>query len=177
MDGALRAIRYAREHGVPFLGTCGGFQHALIEYARSALGLREAEHAESTPGAGVQLIAPLSCSLVGVSGPVRFAAGSRVRAIYGASEATETYHCNYGLSPRYAGRFAAGPLRITATDDAGEPRVVELEGHPFFVATLYQPERWALRGALHPLVAAFVAAAAERSAGQRRLRAASVAGG
>src|SRR5262249_3809718 len=50
-DGALAAIRYARESGRPFLGTCGGFQHALIEYARNALGRAEADHAETSPDA------------------------------------------------------------------------------------------------------------------------------
>src|SRR5215471_8328348 len=46
MDGALAAIRYARENGLPFLGTCGGFQHALIEYARNVCGMSDAAHAE-----------------------------------------------------------------------------------------------------------------------------------
>src|SRR5881397_3066331 len=59
MEGALRAIRFARERGVPFLGTCGGFQHALIEYARDVLGILDADHAESNPGAATQLITPL----------------------------------------------------------------------------------------------------------------------
>src|SRR5216684_9028330 len=51
MEGALLAIRFARERGVPFLGTCGGFQHVLIEYARNALGIKEADHMESNPSA------------------------------------------------------------------------------------------------------------------------------
>src|SRR5260370_3832471 len=62
MEGALRAIRFAREHAVPFLGTCGGSQHALIEYARHVLGLTETDHAESNPEAELPLITPLSCS-------------------------------------------------------------------------------------------------------------------
>ncbi|MFO1401690.1 MAG: hypothetical protein U1F30_10855 [Steroidobacteraceae bacterium] len=49
MDGALQAIRGVRERGLPFLGTCGGFQHALIEYARDVLGWSDAEHAETAP--------------------------------------------------------------------------------------------------------------------------------
>src|SRR5690348_13523420 len=60
MDGALAAIRFARERGVPFLGTCGGFQHALIEYARNVLGLAAADHAESNPDAALPLIVPLA---------------------------------------------------------------------------------------------------------------------
>src|SRR5215469_803912 len=59
-EGALEAIRFARESGRPFLGTCGGFQHALIEYARNVCGLRNAEHAENNPAASFHLITPLS---------------------------------------------------------------------------------------------------------------------
>ena len=55
--GALATIRYARERGLPFLGTCGGFQHALLEYARNVFGMPEAEHAETDPGAPLRLIA------------------------------------------------------------------------------------------------------------------------
>src|SRR5690242_10899531 len=64
MEGALCAIRYAREQGVPFLGTCGGFQHAVIEYARHVLGWRDAEHAETTPNAERLVVTPLECALV-----------------------------------------------------------------------------------------------------------------
>jgi CTP synthase (UTP-ammonia lyase) len=158
-DGALAAIRFAREAGRPFLGTCGGFQHALLEYARHVLGVAAADHAELHPDAAVPLIAPLACSLVEQTGTVRFADGSRLRAIYGAEAADEPYHCRYGLNPAYERLFADGPLRVAAWDGAGEVRAVELAGHPFFVATLYQPERAALRGASHPLVEAFVVAA------------------
>src|SRR5262249_44347282 len=63
-EGALRAIRHARESGRPFLGTCGGFQHAVIEYARNVLGWADAEHAETAPDAPRQVIAKLACSLV-----------------------------------------------------------------------------------------------------------------
>lgn len=71
--GALAAIRTAREDGIPFLGTCGGFQHALLEYARNVCGLTRAAHAENDPAAdsGDLLIAPLACSLVGHEGVVR----------------------------------------------------------------------------------------------------------
>ncbi len=66
-DGAFAAIRFARENARPFLGTCGGFQHAVIEYARNVIGITDADHAETNPGADMPLIAPLACSLVEVS--------------------------------------------------------------------------------------------------------------
>jgi len=64
MEGALDAIRYARESRRPFLGTCGGFQHAVIEYARNVCGLRDASHAETHPTAPILVVSPLSCPLV-----------------------------------------------------------------------------------------------------------------
>src|SRR4051812_27503177 len=145
-SGALAAIRYARESGRPFLGTCGGFQHALLEYARNVLGVAAADHAELHPDAAVPLIAPLACSLVEQTDTAHFADGSRLRAIYGADSADEPYRCRYGLNPDYERLFAGGPLRVAARgapacgSPAGEVRAVELVGHPFFVATLYQPE-------------------------------------
>ena len=67
MDGALRAIRFARTHDKPFLGTCGGFQHAVVEYARNVLGWADADHAETAPDAARAVIVPLACSLVEVA--------------------------------------------------------------------------------------------------------------
>jgi CTP synthase (UTP-ammonia lyase) len=159
MAGALAAIRFAREYPRPFLGTCGGFQHAVIEYLRS-VGHTSADHAETAPHALTQVITPLSCSLVEKNGTVFVRPGSTLAAIYGTDRVEEQYHCNYGVNSEYAG-LLAGPtgLQAVAHDDAGEVRAVALSGHPFFIATLYQPERAGLRGDMHPLVRAFVAAA------------------
>ena len=157
--GALRAIRFARERQRPFLGTCGGFQHALLEYARNGLGLLRAAHAEREPGAALALIAPLGCALVERSGSIRLSEGSRLRRIYGVDEVLEEYHCSYGLNPALEDLLAGGPLRIAGRDAAGEVRAVELDQHPFFVATLFQPERGALRGQPVPVATALLTAA------------------
>jgi CTP synthase (UTP-ammonia lyase) len=160
LDGALAAIRFAREQRRPFLGTCGGFQHAVVEYARTVLGWSDADHAETAPGAGARLvIAPLACELVEASGVVRFIEGTRLAAAYGAAEADEGYHCRYGLNPAFREALLAGPLHVAAVDAAGEVRAVELQGHPFYVGTLFQPERAALAGRVPPIVAAFLRAA------------------
>ena len=160
MDGALRAIRFAREQRLPFLGTCGGFQHAVIEYGRNVLGWRDAEHAETAPEAGRVVISALDCSLIEVGGEVRFRADSRIAAAYGCANAIESYHCRYGLNPSFVEQLTRGPLRATAHDLKGDVRAVELDDHPFFVCTLFQPERTALRGEVPPLVRSFVKAAA-----------------
>ncbi len=156
MGGALLGIRYAREQKRPFLGTCGGFQHAVIEYARNVLGWADAEHAESSPETARPVITPLACGLIESSALVRFRAGSRIAAAYGCNEATEGYMCRYGLNPDFREQLLSGPLRIGAEDVEGDVRAVELDGHPFFLATLFQPERAALKGQIPPLVTEFV---------------------
>lgn len=160
MDGALLAIRHAREQGLPFLGTCGGFQHAVVEYARNVLGWADADHAETAPDSPRAVIAPLACALVEATRPVRLFPGTRLASAYGVTEIVEGYRCRYGLNPAFMAALVAGPLRAAADDDTGEVRALELDGHPFFVATLFQPERAALRGDSAPLVVAFLAACA-----------------
>ena len=159
-DKVVAAVRTARERQIPFLGTCGGFQHALLDYAEAMWDVRAPAHAELDPDAADPVIAPLICGLVEQTGDIRFEPGSRLEAIYGRAETVEGYHCRYGLNPAYAARLDAGPLRVAARDAAGEVRAVELDGHPFFVATLFQPQVGALAGQpLHPLIDAFAEAA------------------
>jgi CTP synthase (UTP-ammonia lyase) len=160
--GVLEAIRWARENRRPFLGTCGGLQHALIEFARDVLGMTQADNAETNPTGGQLIITRLPCSLVDQSGPVHLAPGSRIRQIYGKGFALEGYRCNYGPNPSFRSQFEAAGLHFTAFDESGEPRAAELPAtvHPFFIGTLFQPERAALRGETPPVVCAFVQAAA-----------------
>jgi CTP synthase (UTP-ammonia lyase) len=158
MKGVLDAIRWARESGKPFLGTCGGFQHAVIEFARNVAALPDADHAESNPDADLLVITRLNCSLVEKTDTVRFTPGSRLRAAYGSDTACEGYRCNYGLNPAHRLALEAGGLRFTAFDDSGEIRGFELPTHPFFIGTLFQPECAALRGETAPVVNALVRA-------------------
>jgi CTP synthase len=155
-DGALAAIRFARESGRPFLGTCGGFQHALIEFARHVLAVADADHAETAPGARELVVTPLTCSLVGQHGDIIFTPGSRLADIFDGAATHEGYHCSYGPNPAYRDRFEAAGLRFTGFDREDQIRACELAGHPFFVGTLFQPERRALQEASHPLIEAFV---------------------
>ncbi|GJG88853.1 hypothetical protein tb265_40340 [Gemmatimonadetes bacterium T265] len=109
------------------------------------------------------------CALVEARGAVRFRPGRRLARAYeaacGAAEAVEGYRCRYALNPAVRAVLTGGPLRVAAEDAARDVRAVELDGHPFFVATLFQPERAALRGETPPIVAAFVRAAAGGRAG------------
>jgi CTP synthase (UTP-ammonia lyase) len=159
--GALAAIQHAREQRVPFLGTCGGFQHSLLEYARAFWQIERPAHAETEPWADDPIIAPLACGLVEAQGTIHLEPGSRLGAIYGLLQAQEGYHCRYGLSPRFAHRLERGPLSVAARDENGDVRAVELGGHPFYFATLFQPERAGLAGRSHPLIEAFGRAVVE----------------
>lgn len=156
--GALAAIRFAREKQRPFLGTCGGFQHALIEFARNVLGVATADHAETAPAARDLVVTALTCSLVGQQGDIVFTPGSQLDRIFGGEVAREGYHCNYGPNPAFRSRFEAAGLRFTGFDREAQVRACELTGHPFFIGTLFQPERAALAGRSHPLIEAFVRA-------------------
>jgi CTP synthase (UTP-ammonia lyase) len=160
--GAREGIRFARETGQPFLGTCGGCQHAILEYARNVLGIRDADHAETHPDALLPLIAPLSCALVEVSGAIRLQQDSMIARIYGSDTIEEGYHCSYGLNPGLEHLLAGSALKISGRDGGGEARAFELGGRDFYILTQFQPERSALKGVLPPVVSAFVAAAAAR---------------
>jgi CTP synthase (UTP-ammonia lyase) len=158
-NGALTAIRYARENDIPFLGTCGGYQHVLLEFAHNVLNHKEADHAETNSDATMQLVAPLRCALVETAASITLKEGSRLAHIYGESEVTEMYRCRYGLNPEYVSLFGnSGPV-ISAVDENNEPRAIELTTHPFFIGVGFQPERSGLKNELHPLVTAFVRAA------------------
>ncbi|MET8495918.1 CTP synthase C-terminal region-related (seleno)protein [Streptomyces microflavus] len=163
-SGALLAIRTARTAGIPYLGTCGGFQHALIEYSRNVLGIEDAEDVQYDAEAATPLIVPLACSLVGETAPLHFAAGSRLAAVYpGRDSAVETYHCKYGLNPVYEDALRSGPLRISGWDAERAPRAIELPDHPFFIGSLFQPELSSSPADIHPLIRAFLAAVQVRA--------------
>ena len=158
MDGALSAIRTARECRIPLLGTCGGFQHIILEYARNVLGFADAEHEESNPNASRLFISRLACSLVGRSMTVRFQPGSLVAQLYGQTSAQEQYLCNFGVNPAYTEKLRSGQLRIVGSDDEGVARVVELAEHPFFVGTLFIPQLASTPTVPHPVVSGFLQA-------------------
>lgn len=160
MDGALKAIRVAREQGVPLFGTCGGFQHAVVEFVRDVLGIEEADHEETSPGACDLAVTKLSTSLAEQMHEVFFKPGSRVAAIYGTPTAVEPFFCSFGLNPKYRIGVEERGLVISGTGADETARVLELPEHPFFIATLYVPQARYTPDDPHPLVTAFVAAAA-----------------
>ncbi|NWA01675.1 CTP synthase C-terminal region-related (seleno)protein [Pseudomonas gingeri] len=158
LEGALRVIRHAREQQHPYLGTCAGFQYAILEYARHVLGWADAEHGEEAPDSPCTVISPLSCSLVEANGSINLLEATRIAKAYGSPRTHEGYHCRYGINPAFETALLDGDLQASGHDDQGDLRAVELKRHPFFVATLFQPERAALQGKVPPLVSAFLTA-------------------
>jgi CTP synthase (UTP-ammonia lyase) len=153
-DGAIAAARTDRERGVPFLGTCGGFQHAVLMLARDTCGIDDAAHAEYGPD-GEFVIIELECSLVGHEGAINCEPGSLIQRIMGVERSLERYHCSYGIDRAYIDRLTDHGVRFTAHDDAGDVRALELPDHPFFLGTLFQPELAGDGTRPHPVVRAF----------------------
>ncbi len=160
MDAVLAAIRRARETGLPFLGTCGGYQHAALEFARDVLGFAEADNAEVNPDAEMPLIAGLACRLVEVADDIHLRPGSIAAGIYAVDTVHEAYHCSFGVNRNYLSLYDGSSMAFSGFDADGDPRVLEIHSHPFFVGTAFQPESAALEGRSHPLIEAFLQAVA-----------------
>jgi CTP synthase (UTP-ammonia lyase) len=164
LDGALAAIEHARLRRIPLLGTCGGFQHIVLEYARNVAGFDDAQHAEYDPYASSLFITPLSCSLVGQIMTVQILGNSIAANAYGRATARERYYCNFGLNPDHVKTIVAAGLTVSGIDTDGEPRIIELPSQPFFVGTLFVPQASSTPESPHPLLVAFVAVANGRAA-------------
>jgi CTP synthase (UTP-ammonia lyase) len=95
---------------------------------------------------------------VGQRQPVRLQPGTRAAALYDAREALEDYYCNYGVNPDYVVRLQAGGLCVSGIGEEGEIRIVELPGHPFFLATLFLPQARSTGTHPHPLLQGYAAA-------------------
>jgi CTP synthase (UTP-ammonia lyase) len=161
MEKTLWAIQHARENKIPCFGTCGGFQHMMIEYARNVLGFKDAQHAEYDPYASKLFISRLACSLVGREMELNLVPGSMVASIYGKKTIRERYYCNFGVNPEYVSYIKKGPLQIVGSDSEGELRIIELPGHPFFVGTLFVPQTLSTKENPHPIVTSFLKALRE----------------
>ena len=157
-EAVYGAIERARTNGQPFLGTCAGFQYAVVEFARCVAGIPNAAHEESEPGAGEWVISKLACSLVGEKRMVTVEPGTRLHSICGATPFAGFHWCNYGVSPRYVDRLTEHGLVVSARADDAGVEAVELPTHRFYLATLFQPQVGLLAGKpLHPIIREFVA--------------------
>ena len=160
LSRALQAIRLARENLIPCLGTCGGFQHMVLEFARNVLGFTDAHHAEYTPAASRLFITALSRAVAGMELPVRLQPRTTARNLYGKDDVVERYYCTFGVSPEFSDTLTGSrDLVISGRDLNGEIRIIEIRQHPFFVGTLFVPQTQSREAMPHPLVSGFLQAA------------------
>ena len=168
MAGMLCGIEFARVYGVPCLGTCGGFQYALIEHARNVMGLSDADTVENGETSAHWIVTPVACPAPDrrpgapkLSGRRRLTLrpGSLLAGHYGAPSAEEEYFCNFEVNPEYVAAFEESGLLAAAFGEQRELRAVERAGHPFFMATLFQPQLGSQEGKPHPLLTAYLKAA------------------
>ena len=174
VEGKIRAIRYARENEIPFLGICFGMQLACCEYARNVAGLEDANSAEVDPDTPHPVIAllPEQLEIEDMGATMRLGAypcvlepGSKAAEAYGVTEISERHRHRYEFNPEYRDRLEAEGLVFSGSSPDGRlAEVVELPEHPFFVASQFHPEFKSKPFDPHPLFEAFVRAAAKRQA-------------
>jgi CTP synthase (UTP-ammonia lyase) len=163
-DAVLRTIGHARAHGTPLLGICSGFQYLAVEYVRSVCGLDDAAHAEMDPDAADPVVALMTCALVGETRTIEPVAGTRFAEICGTAPFEGFHFCRFGLAEAHEQRLVDAGLRVGARARDAGVEAFELPGHPFFMATLFQPQIGnAARARLHPLLRALVASAASET--------------
>jgi CTP synthase (UTP-ammonia lyase) len=161
-EKVVAAVATARTHEIPFLGTCGGFQHAILHLARDLAGISDAHHAEYGP-TETDVIVALECSLVGHEGPITYTPGTLIARIAGVERSLERYHCAYGIAPTYVEALEEAGVTFGAHDADDAPRALELTGHPFFLGTLFQPELAGDGNRAHPVIRAFAEATSLRA--------------
>jgi CTP synthase len=185
IEGKIQAVRWAREHGVPYLGICLGMQLAIIEYARHVAGLDGAHSTEfnrATPHPVIALITEWqdqkgtvesrdeTSNLGGTmrlgAQDVRISHGSRAHAIYGADVIRERHRHRYEFNNNYLQKLMNAGLRFSGFSRDGLVELIELPQHPFFVASQFHPEFRSTPRDGHPLFTGFVRAAREHRAAQ-----------
>jgi CTP synthase (UTP-ammonia lyase) len=159
-EAAFAAIRHCLATETPFLGTCGGFQHALVELARNRAGISDAAHEESDPDAADPVVSRLACSLIAEVRLVTPIPGTRFAAICGTEPFEGFHYCSFGLDSAYIRPLERAGVVVGATAPDAGVEAIELPEHPFFLATAFQPQVGAgASGRLGPLLEAFIAAA------------------
>ena len=178
IEGKIQTVRWARENKVPFLGICLGMQVACIEYARDVLGLEGANSSEfnrATPDPVIGLITEWQDAAGStyqrseksdMGGTMRLGAqlcrlgeGTLARATYGSAEVMERHRHRYEFNNTYLDRMSAAGLRFSGRSVDGLVEVIELPGHPWFLAVQFHPEFQSTPRDGHPLFTGFIRAA------------------
>ncbi|MSP90870.1 MAG: CTP synthase [Myxococcales bacterium] len=169
IEGKIRAVAYARTHGVPYLGICLGMQIAVIEYARHVLGLDRAHSTEfdpHTPHPVVDLMASqrdvtaLGATMRLGAWPCKLTSASLAARTYGATDISERHRHRFEVNNAYREALETAGMRFAGTSPDGElAEMCEVPGHPWFLACQFHPEYKSRPLAPHPIFAGFVRAA------------------
>lgn len=159
MNGAINAIQYARERQLPFIGTCGGFQHAVIEYGRNVLHISALEDMYFNPYAPNDYISALTCSLVGQTRHLSIKKKSRLYDIYGCHEVEEKYNCSFGINKAFQEALDNDGFHVVGIDEEEEARILLLEAHPFYIISLFQPQLSSSYENPHPIIMEYLRSA------------------
>ncbi len=178
IEGKIAAVRYARENKIPYLGICLGMQLAVIEYGRHVLGLENANSTEFNRASPHPVIALITewqdiakgeqkrDDAAGKGGTmrlgaqeVRIAPSTLARSIYGADNVFERHRHRYEFNNKYMERYLQAGFRFPGLSKDDLVEIIELPGHPWFVATQFHPEFTSTPRDGHPLFAGFVRAA------------------
>ncbi len=168
IEGKIDAIKYAREHNIPFLGICLGMQMAVIEYARNVLGLKEAnstEMNENTPYPVISLMEEQK-TITDMGGTMRLGAwkcditaDSIAHDVYGRQQIDERHRHRYEFNDEFKEQLVAAGMKTTGLNpDTSLVEIIELKDHPWFVGVQYHPEYKSTVADPHPLFVAFVKA-------------------
>jgi CTP synthase len=171
-EGKIRAVRYARENGIPYLGICFGMQMAVAEFARHVAGFDSANSTEINPSTphpvisllpGQEEVEDKGATMRLGSYPCVLTPGSRAHAIYGETEITERHRHRYEFNNDYREKLEAAGLVFSGVSPDGKlVEIIELPNHPFFIASQFHPEFKSKPFAPHPLFRAFVEASVAR---------------
>lgn len=150
IEGKIRAIQYAREHGIPFQGVCLGFQLATIEFARNVLGLEGANSSEFDPKTSYPVVdlLPEQQGVEDMGATMRLGAhevvigeGSKAHELYGGTPVYERHRHRYEINPAFLSKLEGAGLRyVGRSEDGRRMDILELEGHPYFLASQFHPE-------------------------------------
>lgn len=171
IEGKIDAIRYAREHKVPFFGICLGMQMACVEFARNVLGFKEAHSTEMESNTQHPVISMMEDQkkVINMGGTMRLGAyactiseDSVTAGAYGKTHITERHRHRYEFNNDYLEIFEQQGMRpVGKNPDSGLVEIMEIADHPFYVATQFHPEYKSTVENPHPLFVAFVKAAKE----------------
>lgn len=173
IEGKIKAVQYAREHKIPFLGICLGMQMAVIEFSRNVAGLKDANSTEMQKDTSAPVISLMEDQkdLKHMGGTMRLgtwdcklAAGSIVADVYKSELITERHRHRYEFNDKYRETLEKAGLKITGTNPkTGLVEIIEMEDHPWFVGVQYHPEYKSTVANPHPLFVAYVQAAVKYS--------------